>query len=88
SRDNAVKEACLTRIRPIIMTTMTTVLGMFPMALGLGDGAELYGGMAVTVMFGLSFSTLLTLVVIPVLYMLVEDFNEKVVYIFTKKKSK
>ncbi|MGL5125372.1 MAG: efflux RND transporter permease subunit [Fusobacteriaceae bacterium] len=88
SRDNAVKEACLTRIRPIIMTTMTTVLGMFPMALGLGDGAELYGGMAVTVMFGLSFSTLLTLVVIPIFYMLVEDFNEKVVYIFTKKKSK
>lgn len=86
-RNSAVKDACVTRMRPILMTTMTTVLGMLPMALGIGDGAELYGGMAVSVMFGLSFSTLLTLVVIPILYMLVEDFNKKVVYIFTRKKS-
>ena len=44
------------------MTTMTTVFGMIPMALGLGEGSEFYRGMAITVIFGLSFSTILTLV--------------------------
>lgn len=84
TRDAAIREACRTRLRPILMTTMTTVLGMVPMGLGLGEGAEMYGGMAITVMFGMSFSTLLTLVVIPILYMLVEDFNSKIASI-TKK---
>jgi HAE1 family hydrophobic/amphiphilic exporter-1 len=50
------------------MTTLTTVLGLVPMALGLGDGAELRTPMAITVIAGLGFSTLLTLVVIPTLY--------------------
>lgn len=77
-RSEAILEACTTRLRPILMTTMTTVLGMVPMGLGLGEGSELYGGMAITVMFGMSFSTLLTLVVIPILYTMVEDFNNKV----------
>ncbi|MGL4253874.1 MAG: efflux RND transporter permease subunit [Fusobacteriaceae bacterium] len=83
-RDIAIREACRTRLRPILMTTMTTVLGMVPMGLGLGEGAELYGGMAITVMFGMSFSTILTLVVIPILYTLVEDFNNKVAGLFKK----
>ena len=87
-RDTAIKEACLTRIRPILMTTMTTVLGMLPMALGIGEGSELYGGMAVTVMFGLSFSTLLTLVVIPILYVIVEEFNIRVELFFKNLFSK
>ncbi|MGL4688338.1 MAG: efflux RND transporter permease subunit [Fusobacteriaceae bacterium] len=87
-REAAVKEACATRLRPILMTTMTTVLGMVPMALGIGEGAEIYSGMAITVMFGLSFSTLLTLVVIPVLYVLVEDFNNKILSIASKFNSK
>jgi HAE1 family hydrophobic/amphiphilic exporter-1 len=56
------------RLRPILMTTLTTVLGLVPMALGLGDGAEIRTPMAVTVIAGLSLSTLLTLVVIPTLY--------------------
>lgn len=77
-RAEAVIESCRTRLRPILMTTMTTVFGMLPLALGIGEGSEIYRGMAVTVMFGLSFSTLLTLVVIPVLYTLVEDMNNKV----------
>ena len=51
-----------------IMTTMTTVFGMIPLALGIGQGSEIYKGMAIAVIFGLSFSTLLTLVFIPVLY--------------------
>ena len=66
------------------MTTMTTVLGMLPLALGIGEGAEIYRGMAITVMFGLSFSTLLTLVVIPILYTLIEDMNN-IILKFLKK---
>jgi HAE1 family hydrophobic/amphiphilic exporter-1 len=56
------------RIRPILMTTGTTVLGLLPMALGLGEGAELRAPLAVTVIGGLGMATLLTLVVIPVVY--------------------
>jgi multidrug efflux pump subunit AcrB len=56
------------RLRPILMTTLTTVLGLLPMALGLGDGAEIRTPMAVTVIVGLTTSTLLTLVVIPTVY--------------------
>ncbi len=68
----AVVRAGLVRIRPILMTTLTTLFGLLPLALGLGAGAELQQPMAVTVMAGLSVSTLLTLVVIPTLYVLVE----------------
>lgn len=78
NRTEAVLESCRTRLRPILMTTMTTVLGMLPLSLGIGEGSEVYRGMAITVMCGLTFSTLLTLVVIPVLFTLVEDFIEKV----------
>ena len=53
-----------------MMTTLTTTLGLLPMALGLGDGAEVRAPMAITVIFGLSLSTLLTLIVLPVLYAL------------------
>ena len=66
SRIEAVVESCRTRLRPILMTTMTTVFGMLPLALGIGEGSEIYRGMAVTVMFGLSFSTLLTLSLIHI----------------------
>ena len=66
------------------MTTMTTVLGMLPLSLGLGEGSEIYRGMAITVMFGLTFSTLLTLVVIPILYTLIEDMNNAILK-FLKK---
>ena len=66
--DEALAIAGQVRLRPILMTTLTTVLGLVPMALGLGDGAELRTPMAITVIAGLGFSTLLTLVVIPTLY--------------------
>ena len=66
----AIAEAGRARLRPILMTTLTTVLGLFPMALGLGEGAEIRAPMAITVIVGLSVSTLLTLVVIPTLYYL------------------
>jgi HAE1 family hydrophobic/amphiphilic exporter-1 len=68
STDEALALAGQVRLRPILMTTLTTVLGLVPMALGLGDGAELRTPMAITVIAGLGFSTLLTLIVIPTLY--------------------
>lgn len=74
SRTEAIIEAGSTRLRPILMTTATTVLGMIPMALGFGEGSEIYKGMSLAVIFGLSVSTLLTLIVIPILYSLMDDF--------------
>ncbi|MAM91138.1 MAG: acriflavin resistance protein [Opitutaceae bacterium] len=69
---HAVKAACMARFRPILMTTMTTVLGLIPMALGLGEGSEMRVPLAITVIFGLTSSTFLTLVVIPSVYLLVD----------------
>lgn len=68
ARLEAVVEAGRARLRPIIMTTLTTVLGLMPLALGFGEGSEMRAPMAITVIGGLLFSTLLTLVVIPVMY--------------------
>ncbi|WP_064791683.1 efflux RND transporter permease subunit [Shewanella woodyi] len=75
----AISNAAKSRLRPIIMTTLTTALGLSPMALGLGDGSEVRAPMAITVIFGLCLSTLLTLVVIPVLYALFDrkEFTHK-----------
>jgi len=67
----AVRRAGGERFRPILMTTATTVLGLLPMALGLGEGAELRAPLAVTVISGLLLATLLTLVVVPVAYTLI-----------------
>ncbi len=68
----AIKEAGKVRLRPIMMTTLTTVLGLLPLALGLGEGAEVRAPMAITVIGGLLVSTMLTLVVIPVVYSIVD----------------
>lgn len=68
----ALLRAGQVRLRPILMTTTTTVLGLAPMALGWGQGAEIRAPMAITVMGGLLFSTLLTLILIPVVYELVD----------------
>jgi hydrophobic/amphiphilic exporter-1 (mainly G- bacteria), HAE1 family len=72
SRREALMRGGERRLRPILMTTATTALGLLPMALGLGDGAELRQPLAITVIGGLLVSTLLTLVVIPVMYLLVD----------------
>jgi len=69
---DAIVQAGQVRLRPILMTTATTVLGLLPMALGLGDGAEIRTPMAITVIIGIITSTLLTLVVIPTVYSLVD----------------
>ena len=67
----AIVRAGHVRLRPILMTTLTTVLGLLPMAVAWGDGAELRAPLAITVASGLALSTLLTLVVIPAAYSLV-----------------
>lgn len=67
-----IRDACVnaarSRLRPILMTTLTTVLGMIPMAVGRGEGSEMWRSLGMTVAWGLSVSTLVTLVIIPTLY--------------------
>ena len=65
---DAVVTAGRSRLRPILMTTLTTVLGMIPMAVGNGVGAEMWNSRGMSVAWGLSFSTLITLILIPTLY--------------------
>lgn len=73
----AVLKAAPIRLRPILMTTLTTALAMFPLSLGIGSGAELWAPMAAVVIGGLLFSTLLTLIVVPAAYVLVEDVKSR-----------
>jgi HAE1 family hydrophobic/amphiphilic exporter-1 len=74
----AIKQAAESRLRPIMMTTLTTTLGMLPLALGISEGTEIRAPMAITVIGGLVASTLLTLIVIPVMYSLfdIKDFEK------------
>jgi HAE1 family hydrophobic/amphiphilic exporter-1 len=71
-RRSALIEGGRARLRPILMTTLTAILGLLPMAVGGGEGAEVRAPMAITVIGGLTISTLLTLVVIPVVYALLD----------------
>lgn len=75
--NTAVVTASKQRLRPILMTTLTTVLGMIPMALGSGEGAEMWNGLGITVSWGLTVSTLITLVLIPTLYAIFISRREK-----------
>lgn len=73
----AVLEAGKSRLRPVLMTTLTTILGMFPMALGMGNGAELWQPMGITIIGGLTFSMVLTLVAVPILYYVFMERSDK-----------
>ena len=75
--EQAVVEAGAVRLRPIVMTTLTTVLGMAPLAIGLGEGSEMMQPLAIAVIGGLSISTLLTLLVIPCSYLVVKGAAER-----------
>ncbi len=77
SRNAAILEAVPVRLRPILMTTAATILGMLPLALGFGAGAELRAPMAVAIMGGLVTSTLLSLIVVPVIYDLLDDWRSR-----------
>jgi HAE1 family hydrophobic/amphiphilic exporter-1 len=68
----AIVEGGRLRLRPILMTTLTTALGLLPMSLAFGEGAEIRAPMGITVIGGLTISTLLTLVVIPVMYAILD----------------
>ena len=74
---DAVVAAGRSRMRPILMTTLTTVLGMVPMAIGTGVGAEMWNSLGMSVAWGLSFSTLVTLFLIPVLFAMFALNGEK-----------
>ncbi|MDH3713406.1 MAG: efflux RND transporter permease subunit [Gammaproteobacteria bacterium] len=66
--DAAIIDAARLRLRPILMTTLTTIVGMTPLAVGLGEGSELLQPLAITMVWGLGFSTLVTLVLVPAVY--------------------
>ena len=72
-RSTAILQAAPQRLRPICITSITTVLGLFPLALGLGEGSEFLQPLGVVVFFGLSLATLLTLFIIPCFYTLLHD---------------
>jgi len=68
SINQAVVNAGKSRLRPVLMTSVTTILGMMPLALGIGEGSEVWQPMGVSIIGGLTFSTLITLVIVPVVY--------------------
>ncbi|MFV9510429.1 efflux RND transporter permease subunit [Tepidibacillus sp. LV47] len=74
-RTEAILTAGPNRLRPILMTTLTTILGLIPLMLGIGEGAETQAPLATVLVFGLSFSTLVTLVLVPVVYLYIDDLE-------------
>ncbi len=75
----AIIEAGRIRLRPILMTSATTILALIPMSIGFGKAAELRAGIGITVIGGLFTSTILTLIIVPILYDLTENMKEKLV---------
>ena len=84
SREDAILRACPLRVRPVMMTTITTVIAMIPMALALGNTLEMMSDMALTMMCGMSISTVVTLVFTPVFYSVIDDMTIR----FSKKRKK
>jgi len=74
-KDEAILEAASVRLRPIMMTALTTILGLIPLALGIGDGGELAQPIAIVVISGLTFATFLTLFIIPIFYSLLTSLR-------------
>ena len=77
-REEAIRKAGRMRLRPILMTTLTTVLGLLPMALSTGEGSEVRIPMAITVISGLTCATLLTLIIVPVVYSTAHALMERI----------
>jgi HAE1 family hydrophobic/amphiphilic exporter-1 len=80
-RGASISEAVInggkSRLRPVLMTSLTTILGMVPMAMGLGDGSEIWQPMGIAVVGGLTASTFLTLFIVPSLYAMLEGHNQR-----------
>ena len=77
SREEAILHACPLRVRPIMMTTLTTILAMVPMALGIGDTNEMMSDMGVTMMSGMVISTIITLLFTPVYYSVIDNLSHR-----------
>ncbi|MBR4099316.1 MAG: efflux RND transporter permease subunit, partial [Clostridium sp.] len=82
SREDAILHACPLRIRPVLMTTLTTILAMVPMALGIGDSNEMMSDMGITMISGMLISTCITLVFTPVYYSSIDNLAN----LFRRKK--
>ena len=80
-RGSSVSEAVIaggkSRLRPVLMTSLTTILGMLPMALGIGEGSETWQPMGIAVVGGLLVSTLMTLFIVPSLYAMLEGHHQR-----------
>ncbi len=85
---DAVETGCKTRLRPVLMTALTTILGMVPLAVELGSGSETWSPLARAVIGGLTATTILTLLVIPILYVLFERMEIKVKEFYGRKFAK
>ncbi|HWQ76721.1 MAG TPA: efflux RND transporter permease subunit, partial [Syntrophomonas sp.] len=85
-RNAAIIEAGRVRLRPILMTALATILAMLPLATGIGEGAETSAPMATVVIGGLIASTFITLLLIPVVYSLFDDWGKKIKERRSKKK--
>ena len=72
-RETAILNACPRRVRPVLMTTLTTILGLLPMIFARGEGAEMMAGMAIVMIVGMTVSTIVTLFFTPVYYSLLDD---------------
>ena len=88
SRTESIMLAGQTRLRPILMTTAAMVMGMVPLALGIGEGSEQQAPMAHAIIGGVITSTLLTLIVVPVIYTYLDDGKHQFFRLFAKKKAK
>jgi len=82
----AVEKGSIARMRPVLMTALTTILGMVPLAIELGEGAETWSPLARAVIGGLTATTLLTLIVIPIMYILFERAGDRVKAYFRRRK--
>ncbi len=81
SREEAILHACPLRIRPVLMTTLTTILALVPMALGIGDTNEMMSDMGITMISGMVISTVITLIFTPVYYSVIDNLS----HIFRRK---
>ena len=77
-KETAILNACPLRVRPVLMTTLTTILGLLPMAFGIGEGSEMMVGMATVMITGMIVSTVITLLFTPVYYSLVDSLTSRV----------
>lgn len=86
-RDEALKAAGPVRLRPILMTSLATIFGLLPIAISKGVGSEMNGPVAVCIIGGLITSTMLTLVVVPVVYSLLDSWTERITNRFSRKET-